>query len=48
MQLNAICGIGHGVGRFDDVDESSAFHRTAALTAGLLRGNGLVCIEPKH
>ncbi len=47
MQLNAICGIGNGVGRFDDVDDSSAFNRTAALIVGLLRCNGFVFIEPK-
>jgi hypothetical protein len=44
---NAICAIGHGVGHFDDVYESAAFHRTATLIVDLLGCNGFEFIEPK-
>ncbi len=44
---NAIGVIGHGVGHFDDVNNYSTFHRTAAVIVGLLRCNGFVFIEPK-
>jgi hypothetical protein len=43
----AIGAIGHGVGHINDVDDSSAFHRRAALIVDLLRCNGLVFVESK-
>ncbi len=44
---HAISAIGHGVGHIDDIDDSSAFHRAAALIVGLLRRNGFVLVESK-
>ncbi len=46
-RCNVISTIGHGVGHFDNVDDSSAFHGAAALIVCLLRGNGFVFIAPK-
>ncbi len=39
--------ISHGVGHIDDIDDSSAFHRAAALIVHLLRSNGFVFVESK-
>jgi hypothetical protein len=36
--------MGHGVGHFGDVDDSSAFHRAAALMVNLLYLNGFVFV----
>ncbi len=44
---NALGAIGHGAGHFDDVDDSSAFHRRVALIVELLRRNGFVFVESK-
>ncbi len=46
-ESNAICATGHGVGHFDDVYESAAFHRTATLIVDLLGCNGFKFIKPK-
>ncbi len=44
---HAMGAIGHGVGHFDDVDDSSAFQRRAARIVGLLRRNRFVLVESK-
>ncbi len=42
-----IGAIGHGVGHINDIDDSSAFHRAAALIVDLLLCNGFVFTERK-
>ncbi len=42
---HAISAIGHSVGHIDDIDDSSAFDRAAALIVGLLRRNRFILVE---
>jgi hypothetical protein len=44
---HTISAIGHGVGHIDDIDDSSAFDRAAALIVGLLRHNRFILVESK-
>ncbi len=44
---HATSAIGHGVSHIDDIDDSSAFDRAAALIVGLLRCNRFILVESK-
>ena len=44
---HAISACGHGVGHLDDIDDSSAFDRAAALIVGLLRRDRFILVESK-